>query len=199
MDWDLIRRTDYGHETVLVFRLEDSPETRSVWNHVFCAEMRMILGEECSVDLEVEGDMEFTAALHSYFYVGDIEKVTVSGLGEKYRDALQGGKLMSEKYNGVSIDREVDRVYVRPDPVIRIWDDELDRIIEIVQRGHSDTVLWNPWVKKSAGMVDIPEGAYRNMICVETAAISKPLAAKPNAPARLGLSVICQKLESECE
>lgn len=190
MEWDLVRRTEHGHETVLVYRLEDSPETRAVWDHEFCAEVRMIVGEECDVDLEVEGDVKFTAALHSYFHVGDIEKVTVSGLGEQYRDALQGGKLLREKFNGVSIGGEVDRVYVKPDRVVRIWDEVLDRIIEIVQHGHSDTVLWNPWVEKSEGMADMPEGAYRNMVCVETAAISKPLVAMPGKPAKLGMKLL---------
>ena len=194
MEWELVRRTDYAHESVRVFRLEDSPETRAIWDHAFCAELRMIVGEECDVDLEVEGDVEFTAALHSYFHVGDIEQVIVTGLGPEYRDSLQKGRLVPEKYNGVKIDREVDRIYVHPDPIIRIWDEALDRVIEIVQNGHSDTVLWNPWAKKSASLNDMPENAYRNMLCVETAAISKPLRARPGKPATLSVRILANPL-----
>jgi len=38
-----------------------------------------------------------------------------------------------------------------------------------------DVVVWNPWKDKCALLDDMPNDAYRHMLCVEAAAIGIPL------------------------
>jgi len=41
--------------------------------------------------------------------------------------------------------------------------------------GFPDVVVWNPRKDKCALLADMPNDAYRNMVCVEAAAIDRPL------------------------
>ncbi len=40
-------------------------------------------------------------------------------------------------------------------------------------------VVWNPWKDKAKGMSDFGDEDYREMVCVESAAIEKPITLKP--------------------
>ena len=40
---------------------------------------------------------------------------------------------------------------------------------DIMSAGHDSMVVWNPWADKSATMVDVQDGGYQTMLCVETA------------------------------
>ncbi len=56
---------------------------------------------------------------------------------------------------------------------LTIEDAALRRRIVIAKQGSLSTVLWNPWIAKSARLGDIADDAgadgYRRMVCVETA------------------------------
>lgn len=41
------------------------------------------------------------------------------------------------------------------------------------------TVVWNPWEKKSKSMVDFGDEEYKQMLCVDAAAVEKPITLKP--------------------
>ena len=42
-----------------------------------------------------------------------------------------------------------------------------------------NAVVWNPWDKKAKAMVDFGDEEYKHMLCVEAAAIEKPITLKP--------------------
>jgi glucose-6-phosphate 1-epimerase len=50
-----------------------------------------------------------------------------------------------------------------------IEDRKLRRNVLVTKSGSDSTVVWNPWAEKSAQMADMGEGAYRGMLCVESA------------------------------
>lgn len=52
------------------------------------------MGKTCEIDLEAHGEFETTSALHTYFNVGDIAKVSVSGLGDRFIDKVNDAKKM---------------------------------------------------------------------------------------------------------
>jgi glucose-6-phosphate 1-epimerase len=60
-------------------------------------------------------------------------------------------------------------------------------------------VVWNPWEKKSKAMVDIGDEEYKQMVCVDGAAIEKPVTLKPGEEwtGRLQLSVVPSSFCSE--
>lgn len=41
------------------------------------------------------------------------------------------------------------------------------------------TVVWNPWEKKAKAMVDFGDDEYKHMLCVDPAAMEKPITLKP--------------------
>lgn len=61
------------------------------------------------------------------------------------------------------------------------------------------TVVWNPWEKKSKAMVDIGDEEYKQMVCVDGAAIEKPVTLKQGEEwtGRLQLSVVPSSFCSE--
>ena len=61
------------------------------------------------------------------------------------------------------------------------------------------TVVWNPWEKKSKSMVDFGDEEYKQMVCVDGAAIEKPITLKPGEEwtGRLQLTVVPSSFCSE--
>lgn len=52
--------------------------------------------------------------------------------------------------------------------------------------------MWNPWDKKSKAMADFGDAEYKKMVCVDGAAIEKPITLKPGEEwtGRLELAVV---------
>ena len=53
-------------------------------------------------------------------------------------------------------------------------------------------MVWNPWAEKAKTIVDLGEDDYKQMLCVEAAAIEKPIRLMPGEEwkARLELSAV---------
>jgi glucose-6-phosphate 1-epimerase len=115
----------------------------------------------------------FTQALHTYFHVGDAQRVHVDGLdglayADKYdgRDHLQSGAwdLHDPRDPGRS-DRIYHRVagrYVLHDPVLR-------RRIDLATSGSRSLVVWNPGEQGIAAISDAPVDSWRDFVCLEAA------------------------------
>ncbi|EKN4206627.1 D-hexose-6-phosphate mutarotase [Yersinia ruckeri] len=192
LPWTLSAHDENDNGVMLTFTLKDSDESRQYWPHAFTLIARFKLGEECGMELESHGDYQAAAALHTYFQIGDISQIKISGLGEKYidkvlkvSDATQTGDLV---FNG-----QTDRVYTQPQACSLIKDAALQRTIEVHHRHQSDVVAWNPGSELSCSMVDMPNDGYKTMVCVETARVSKPLVAAIDAPAHLSMTLRSHK------
>ncbi|GLR18878.1 D-hexose-6-phosphate mutarotase [Portibacter lacus] len=112
-------------------------------------------------------EFEFTQALHTYFKVSDINKVSIKGHDKQaYYDKvlddndIQKGTLI---FNG-----ETDRIYTTTASSLLI-DPGLQREILITKKGSNSTVIWNPGPEKSVEMKDMPDDGYLTMCCVEAA------------------------------
>ena len=116
------------------------------------------------------GDKPFnySAALHSYFSVGDARKISIHGLdGRLYVDQLDNNARKTQS-GPIVIDSEVDNIYLETADTVEIHDPILGRVIEIAKRGSLSTVVWNPWIDKAARMADFGNKEYLEMVCVET-------------------------------
>jgi D-hexose-6-phosphate mutarotase len=69
----------------------------------------------------------------------------------------------------VTIDGEVDRIYVGTRSECVIEDSAIGRKIHIRKQGSESTVVWNPWIARSRKLGDLGEEGYRSMLCVESA------------------------------
>lgn len=185
--WILTAHDEDQNGVILTFTLQDNAQTRAQWPHAFTLIARFKLGEECEIELESRGDYQATAALHTYFAIGDIAHVSVAGLGEHYidkvahiTDARQVGDLV---FVG-----QTDRVYTQPTPRSLIKDPVLQRTIEVDHQEMSDVIAWNPGAELSTSMVDMPDEGYKTMVCVETGRVTQPLVATGEQPARLAVT-----------
>ena len=76
---------------------------------------------------------------------------------------------MRRQRGAVRFPGQVDRVYGPTRRACVVQDAVSGRRIKNVKRGSATTVVWNPWVEKSAGFSDMAAGEYLKMVCVETA------------------------------
>lgn len=185
--WNLTAHDEDDNGVILTFTLKDNEQTRSLWPHAFTLIARFKLGEECEIELESHGDYQATAALHSYFQIGDIAQVKVAGLGEPYIDKVAAGA-QARQVGDVTFVGQTDRVYTQPDAFSLIKDASLQRTIEVHHHHMSDVIAWNPGVELSCSMADMPNDGYKTMVCVETGRVSKPLVAAGEQPARLAVT-----------
>ncbi|VEI19738.1 Putative glucose-6-phosphate 1-epimerase [Serratia plymuthica] len=190
--WNLTAHDEDDSGVILTFTLKDNEQTRKLWPHAFTLIARFKLGEECEIELESHGDYQATAALHTYFQIGDIEQVKVAGLGEPYLDKVAGGAEARQTGDVVFIG-QTDRVYTKPDAFSLIKDPALQRTIEVHHHHMSDVIAWNPGVELSCSMADMANDGYKTMVCVETGRVSKPLVAAGEQPARLAVTFRCRK------
>ncbi|XP_022730662.1 putative glucose-6-phosphate 1-epimerase isoform X2 [Durio zibethinus] len=122
----------------------------------------------------------FTFAYHTYFSVSDISEVRVEGLETlDYLDNLQNRERFTEQGDAITFETELDKIYLSTPTKIAILDHEKKRTFVLRKDGLPDAVVWNPWDKKAKTLADFGDDEYKHMLCVEAAAIEKPITLKP--------------------
>lgn len=165
--------TEPDGATRLTLRLVESEKTRIQWPHDCTLDLTVIVGEALRMEMTTEntGAEAFVVgeALHTYFRIGDIGAVRVTGLeGCDYWDKV-GGSTLRKQEGAIGFSGETDRVYVNTAAECVIEDDKLKRRIRIAKSGSLSTVVWTPWTEKADKMGDMgqPDG-WREMVCVES-------------------------------
>lgn len=145
--------------------------------------LTLSVGEKLTALLEIEnrGDKAFvfSCALHSYFAVGDIDKVSVNGLEQlQYIDCMDDWQQRTQE-GAATIDQEVDRIYLGTHNTINLVDKSWQRVISVHSEGSDSTVLWNPWQDKASRLSHFADDAYREMLCIETANVGSDCVTLP--------------------
>ncbi len=106
-----------------------------------------------------------------------------------YVDQLEPGSRKTQ-VGDVTIDSEVDWIYLdTPDDCV-IVDPSLSRAIRIVKTGSRSTVVWNPWIEKARRMTDCGDDEYLERLCVETTnAMDDVVEVAPDAEHRIGVVI----------
>ena len=140
---------------------------------------------------EAKEPLIYEEALHTYFAVGDIHQVSVSGLeGTTYIDKTDGFKRKTLDYEPLRIAKETDQVHLGTKAACVIHDPVWNRRIIIEKSGSDSTVVWNPWIDKTKGMSDMAPGNWKEMICVETAnAADNTIHLSPGESHKLSVSI----------
>lgn len=176
--------------TRLEFELIQTPMTRTQWPHPGSVRHIITIGNTLQHELVTENHgnapIVIGEALHTYFQVGDVRKVTVNGLeGCDYLDKVKDFQRDSQR-GPVRFLGEVDRIYLDGPATTEIRDPVMKRRIVIRSRGSRSTVVWNPWAEKAAQLSDMGPDGYLHMLCVETAnAADDTVTLAPGAQHRL--------------
>ncbi len=172
--WNLlsVEETSSG-ETKVKLGVSADEETQKVWPYSFELVVEIVVGAQLTISLNTQntGDEAFsiTQALHTYFAIGDVNKVRVTGLDNApYIDKVDGGAEKTQ-HGDITISEEVDRVYTKVKPELIIEDEALGRRIQISSTNSHTAIVWNPWKEISTNMADLEDQDYQRFICVETA------------------------------
>lgn len=177
--WTLVEARRGDGYACATLRLEDDAGTRALWPHAFGAELTvMIEGKRLDVELEVTNPggeaFAFTAALHNYFNLANVEMCRLQGLeGCVYRDREPGDRDLIDDNEALFVDDELDRTYF--DVTKPLLLSEPARNLAIEAEGFPDMVVWNPWIEKCAALDDMPPTGFKRMLCVEPAAVKNPV------------------------
>ncbi len=125
-------------------------------------------------NLSGDETFDFENCLHTYLSVGDVEKVSVTGLkGAAYFDKADNFAQKVDQAETIQIASEVDRIYYDTASAVEVADPTLRRRIRIDKSGSASTVVWNPWITKARQMPDFGNDEYKQMLCVESGNVAK--------------------------
>lgn len=171
--WELVAARQSADDVELVLAFTTGPEHAALWPHTARARLTVTVGTRLALQLVTENigssAFDLTQALHAYFRVDDVERVSIDGLdGVTYQDKTAGYARRQQR-GAVRVDREVDRIYADGAPALHLIDESSAKRIAIAKRGSHSTVVWNPWVTRGASMPDVGAVEWRHFVCVETA------------------------------
>jgi D-hexose-6-phosphate mutarotase len=157
--------------------LESNDKTRQTWPADFVARHVATVGRTLTMTLIVtntgNSPAKFEAALHTYYTVGDIRKVHVTGLERAtYLDRLKPGERFRQDDQPIRFVAETDRTYLDTTATVIIHDRVLNRRIVVQKMGSRSTVVWNPWIAKAKAMPDFGDDEWPGMLCIETANVA---------------------------
>lgn len=161
-----------GGDSKVTLGLVDTPETRAIWPQSFALSLEITVGSSLTLELVTRntGTQMFpvTQAFHTYFKVADIGQVGIAGLEDVDYIDKADNSANKKQIGTVTIDKEVDRIYLGAQGELVVSDPGFKRRIRIASTGSKTAVVWNPWAKISAEMADLEDDDYRRLLCVET-------------------------------
>lgn len=181
--WRLLHaQTGADGRAQAVLQLSDDDASRALWPHAFELELRVSVGAD-SLAMELScrnpapAALRFACALHTYLRLHTLSQAGIEGLaGRTYWDAVDA-RTRSQQPRLLVADGELDRIYWDVDRplVLRDAGAPQPRSVRIEHSGFADVVVWNPGAARCAALADMPPDGYRNMVCIEAAAIGRPV------------------------
>lgn len=172
-DWKIVSTEALSDgATRICFTTMATPETESMWPAETTVQYQVTVGNKLELELITHNNgkapITIGQALHTYFNVGDINQTLLHGLdGSDYLDKPDNFSCKVQ-YGPVTIEEEVDRIYLDTTGDCVISDKSLNRNIVIIKCGSRSTVVWNPWKEVAEKMADLGIDGYKKMLCVES-------------------------------
>lgn len=173
-EWQLVKTSAAPDGTVtLHFALPQIPG-REAWKSLR-TEFIVTVADTLTMELVAANDscdetLEIETCLHTYFQVGDIGAVRITGLqGAAYVDNAGdgGGALKTDGEAVMHIAKETNRLYQDTTGPVDIRDEKLKRTIRVEKSGSDSTVVWNPWTTQKLPD-DFDPAEHQHMVCVES-------------------------------
>jgi D-hexose-6-phosphate mutarotase len=172
-DWELVKTSaDADGAVKLQFGLPEIPG-RPAWKNLR-AEFVVTVSDKLAMEFIATNNspavMEIENCLHTYFHVGDINQVSITGLkSAPYLDNAAGGNgaRKVENDSALRITKETNRVYPDHTGTVEIRDEQSRRTIRVEKFNSNSTVVWNPWTTQKLPD-DFDPAEHKQMVCVES-------------------------------
>ena len=200
-EWQLVHSAAAPDGTVtLRFALPAMPG-REAWKNLR-AEFIVTAGDTLAMELAAANDgggdaLEIENCLHTYFNVGEIAAVSLTGLqGAAFLDFAGGGngerQVQTEPV--LRIPRETNRTYLDTAATVEIRDESLQRVIRVEKHHSQSTVVWNPWTTQKLPD-DFDPAEHQHMVCVEAGNVKQnKISLAPGATTALKVGLSSRKL-----
>ena len=169
--WQVVSVVQEGDGVTATLAIESDEDSLRWWLHAFRATLQVHFGAQLTVALTVvntgKAPLSFEEALHTYFQVGQVERVRVHGLnGVTYLDNVDQNHEKTQSGDLV-LTGTTDNAYLNTLSVTELIDPILRRTVRTEKENSRTTVVWNPWQQGAASLSDLGEDEWRRMTCVE--------------------------------
>jgi glucose-6-phosphate 1-epimerase len=199
-EWELAFAAMSGDDLHLAFTLAPNELSRSLGFDHFKLAYSVTVGRKLTLEMTVANDsgdggahgggtaaatakadeatmgapLVFEQALHTYYTVADVRKVSIDGLdGVTFIDKVDEGKRKVQPVGALHFEGRVDRPYFNTTATCVLHDEAGKRRIVVAKSGSNSTVVWNPWQEFTAKMPDMEPDAWLHMTCIETANVGE--------------------------
>lgn len=164
--------------------LKESPETLAYWPYRFIATFEAtVMKNHLRLKLTIENSdqrpFSFTAALHSYFRVDQLNQTRVENL--KGCEYWNNGEARTTRHrqnqDHLLLHGAIDRIYYGSPSTLMLT--EVTKRRRILSKGFSETVVWNPGAEGEKALRDMGQGEHKTMVCVESAVIDPSISLQP--------------------
>jgi len=172
-EWELVATGATPAGVTLCFRLPPTA-AGAAWPP-FDTEFAVTVSDRLTMELitanrSPDRPFEFENCLHTYFAVGDIRQVSLTGLqATPFLDHAAGavGARRDGEDSPLCITKETNRVYLGTAGAVEIHDENLKRTIRVEKFNSRSTVVWNPWTTQKMPD-DFDPAEHQRMVCVES-------------------------------
>ena len=179
LSWELVE-TSTGPDGSVKVRLR-LPQTslKTEWS-ALKTEFIVTVADTLTMELSAtntskDKTLEIEDCLHTYFHVGEIGAVSITGLqGASYLDNSGDGK-GERKTDGdavLKITKETNRLYLNTTSPVEVRDEKFQRKLRIEKWNSQSTVVWNPWTTQKMPD-DFNSADHKDMVCVESGNIKE--------------------------
>ena len=199
--WELVETSAGPDGTVTVRQRLPKDAARPEWSALH-TEFVVTISDRLTMELVTANEsadqrLEIENCLHTYFQVGDINRVSITGLqGAPFNDFAAGaaGARKAENDSVLHITKETNRVYPDTAGTVKIHDENLKRTIRVEKSGSNSTVVWNPWTTQKLPD-DFDPAEHKHMVCVESGNVKQDkISLPPGKTANLKVVLSSQPL-----
>lgn len=170
--WSLTQTQQHAHQALSLTFEADLDGWAARFEVTFAASLKVAL--TVTLPAQAVAARRFEAALHTYLNVADARQIVIRGLeSAPFIDKVDGGQRKPASGKPIQLGEECDRVYLDTRATCLVQDPVLGRELEVSKSGSRNTVVWNPWVAKSARMPDFGDDEWTGMVCVESANVGE--------------------------
>ena len=172
-EWQLVK-TSVAPDGAVTLQFALPEISREAWKNLR-TEFIVTVADTLSMELVAANDgcdetLEIENCLHTYFQVGDIGAVYLTGLRDAPFNDFAAGETGTRKVEHdlfLRIAKETNRAYTDNTATVEIHDESLKRMIRVEKFNSRSTVVWNPWTTQKLPD-DFDPAEHNHMVCVES-------------------------------